>query len=523
MIRANPPIPDPIYLASIFWPHITFYRKQKEIIYSVWNNDETVVPAGTELGKDFIAGRLAILFFMSRHPCRICTSSTTDYHLDVLWGEIEQCIQDSRTPLDTKDGGNLVVGHRHIRKIVDGRECPISMIKGIVPAPGKEAALQGFHVDSSDGIARNMWICDEASGANDAMKKVASGWAKRMFIFGNPWECTNFFYKAVEGDVVSGVPGGDIPDEDEPDRYLRKVIHICAEDSPNVAYGLLEEQQGKPPSFQYLIPGVVGYKDYKKHRRLWDPIEQCVKLDGRFYRGKELKLYPQEYLRMAIEKARELGIGRKCKYIGVDPGEGMAYTVWTGGDDLGFIKQVKLKTPDTSVIIDYTIGFMREWGVSPERVLFDRGGGGLQLACELRKKGYNVRTVGFGESATAEKKRGTTPLERRKQEEEHRYAYLTRRAEMYGELAIAIDPSDGNVYGIPREMSDLHYQMSLIPKKYKEGRLWLPPKDKPPTNDKSTVITMKDLIGRSPDELDSAVLCHFARIDRVYHARAGAI
>jgi hypothetical protein len=37
---------DPIEFAAEMWPHVRFYEKQREIIYSVRDNDETFVPAG---------------------------------------------------------------------------------------------------------------------------------------------------------------------------------------------------------------------------------------------------------------------------------------------------------------------------------------------------------------------------------------------------------------------------------------------------------------------------------------------
>lgn len=41
---------DPIKFGKFLWPDVTFYRQQREIIRSVWANDETVVPAGNMLG-----------------------------------------------------------------------------------------------------------------------------------------------------------------------------------------------------------------------------------------------------------------------------------------------------------------------------------------------------------------------------------------------------------------------------------------------------------------------------------------
>ena len=41
---------DPIAFQKLLWPQVTFYDKQREIIYSVEDNDETYVPAGNMLG-----------------------------------------------------------------------------------------------------------------------------------------------------------------------------------------------------------------------------------------------------------------------------------------------------------------------------------------------------------------------------------------------------------------------------------------------------------------------------------------
>jgi hypothetical protein len=41
---------DPFKLAKMCWPHVSFYAKQREIIRSVEDNDETFVSAGNMLG-----------------------------------------------------------------------------------------------------------------------------------------------------------------------------------------------------------------------------------------------------------------------------------------------------------------------------------------------------------------------------------------------------------------------------------------------------------------------------------------
>jgi hypothetical protein len=260
---------------------------------------------------------------------------------------------------------------------------------------------------------------------------------------------------------------------------------------------------------------------------LWDPIQKCVSHDADFYEGDEIKLYPLERLTRANERAKVLQQTyghRDGRAIGVDPAEGGDNTVWTVGDSLGFIKQIVKRTADTSVIVGDTIALLQEYKVDPVNVLFDRGGGGKEHADIMRREGYAVRTVGFGETVTPEKKRGLTTLETRKLEDEERYTYFNRRAEMYGLLSNVLDPARNEAgFGIPEEMVDLMDQMRVIPKLYdKEGRLWLPPKHKPPTSDSSTVKTMIDMIGHSPDELDSAVLCYYGLVKKARRPRAGA-
>ena len=135
-----------------------------------------------------------------------------------------------------------------------------------------------------------------------------------------------------------------------------------------------------------------------------------------------------------------------------------------------------------------------------------------------------MRTVAFGESVTADKRRGLTPLEIRKMQDEERYVFLNRRAEMYGMLSEAVNPKSGIIYGIPGRMSELHRQLYPFPKLYdKEGRLYLPPKNKPPGVQNSNVKTLIEILGHSPDEADSAVLCYYGIRHKPRRSKAGVV
>lgn len=192
---------NPYTLTRLLWPEVKFYKQQREIIQSVDDNDETFVPAGNMLGKDFIGGFIALRAFITNawRPggCRIITTSVKDDHLRVLWGEIGRFVQSSKYPLTADKGGNLKCNHRDIRWInADGEENPISYLRGMVSELGE--GMAGHHA------AYTLCIIDEASGVDESVYDQVRTWAKRILVIGNPNPCSNFFYKAVkEGDIAA--------------------------------------------------------------------------------------------------------------------------------------------------------------------------------------------------------------------------------------------------------------------------------------------------------------------------------
>ena len=232
-----------------------------------------------------------------------------------------------------------------------------------------------------------------------------------------------------------------------------------------------------------------------------------------FTAGSGSPLFPSAWLDRAGSIAASLGSKpRHAKAIGIDPAEGGDKTAMAAVDEYGLIELVSKKTPDTSIITSEALAFMRKHGVPPERVVFDRGGGGKEHADRLRSQGCNVRTVAFGESLAPDPKHGLTPVHDRVEHREERYAYMNRRAEMYGELRQLLDPMGGldgkggpNGWGLPAEYRELREQLAPIPLQFDpEGRLKLPPKNK--RNPESKEVSLVELIGHSPDEADALVL-----------------
>lgn len=298
-------------------------------------------------------------------------------------------------------------------------------------------------------------------------------------------------------------------------RYYRKVIRIRAEDSPNVRLGLAERSAKRSPSNRILLPGVLPFSDYEKRRAVWDKIRQCIGLDGLFYEGAEVLLYPPEWLNRAEQLADALDLAiprheRIAEAIGVDVAEGGDDTAWSAIDRMGLIELIWKQTSDTSVIHGDTLAFMRRHHLldSPEKVIFDAGGGGKQHADNLRAAGYDVQTVAFGEAATKPLRYGKKVMSERRDEKEERQMYNDRRAEMYGTLRWLMEPTTGaKGFAIPAEYVMLRQELAPIPLLYsREGKLRLPPKRRINPNTNTGEKSLIDLIGWSPDRADSLMM-----------------
>ena len=178
---------DPLLLAKELWPDVMFYREQREIIYSVWHNDETFVPAGNMLGKDFVAGFIALAFFLTRSPCRVISTSVDHAQLEgVLWGEIRRFVQTCKYPLEAQNGGPLICNHLHIRK-VDPKTLqvdPLSYLIGRVASKGE--GMLGHHIaKTGDGIPRTLFIADEACHDSKTEVLTNQGWKLFSSLQGN--------------------------------------------------------------------------------------------------------------------------------------------------------------------------------------------------------------------------------------------------------------------------------------------------------------------------------------------------
>jgi len=519
---------DPLELKNYLWPDVVFAPYQEDIVYSVEDNVETYVVASNEAGKDFVAGFIVLWYFLTRWPCRIVTTSAKEAHLRVLWGEISKFIRISTIPLAVDQGGMLVLNHQDIRKVYKGKLCSTSYIIGLVASEDTVASMGGHHAapptleEANDGVPRTLWVADEASSIPDRYYPIVVPWAKRLLIFGNAWQCESFFRR--------GIDGGDVKDE-RGGKYFRKMLRVTAEDSPNVKYARAQIAAGLEPTGEVIIPGIKTWHTLQRDLVLYDEKQKCVSLNAQFYTGPELYLFPPAWLDRAHELYEQLlrdRTKRVAKAIGVDPGEGGANSSQCAVDGRGIIELESHLTPDTTDVVKFLKAFIQSHRVKPEDVAIDRGGGGKQHADTMRLHGYNVRTVAFGEAISVEVKRAKTLFPEKREVREERYAYVNRRAQMFHELSLLLDPTHGHGFAIPgphrgEVYKRLRHQLSKILKQYDEnGRIMLPPKHRKPGQEETKQKTLVELIGASPDEADSLVLACFAMNHKPIVSYAGA-
>lgn len=491
---------DPLGFISLCWPELRLYPRQAEVLQSLVDNTETFVPAANETGKSLIASLSALWFFQTRSPARVVIISATEKNLkNVIWREMSHRIGTSKLMFP------VTMNTERVDKWLDPQGKKFDARSFIIgQVTNQPDSFQGHHLPHD--IPRVLLIAEEASGIEDIYYEAATAWRHRMLVIGNPLNTTNFFYfKSRVGDVQD--PSGN-------DKLLRKVIHISAEDTPNVIVGHKWTEAGMEGQPPVVIEGLLAWHEYLTRKHEYDEPVAYPRLYGRFYTGAQAMLFPEEWLDRSINRAKRFldeGIKREACAMGIDTGAGRDETVWTIIDKLGIIKQIGTKTPDTSKIIDGTIELMTEYGISPWQICIDYGGGGKQIADMMQRLGYRIHRIHFG--ASASKTSSTKSKNLREDNRVNQQAYKNKRAEMYGRLRTWLRPDreEGQFALLPRHAHGcgmLEEELRVVPMTFDaEGKMYVVPKDKSPTAGiNSDTITLKKLLGRSPDRADSLVL-----------------
>lgn len=199
----------------------TWWSKQREIAISVRDNERTAVKSGFDLGKSFIAARLAAWFLSSFENSIVFTTAPTNRQVkNILWRYLRSAHRKGGLP------GRCGVQEWNIQDDW--------YAFGSSPRDYDPTSIQGIHAP------RVLAIVDEAEGVprqiHDAIEGLLGGDLCRLLLIGNPED-----------------PAGPFADCFRSELY--NCITISAFDSPNVT-GEME------------IPGLVGQKwiDTQKKR-----------------------------------------------------------------------------------------------------------------------------------------------------------------------------------------------------------------------------------------------------------------
>lgn len=170
----------------------TFEDYQKKVIDTFWRNDRTCVSACHDVGKTFLAARLAITFLNVFPNSKVITTAPTFNQVErILWSELRAAHAKAKIPL----GGRL--------NMTDWTFSPDWFALGF--SPRNEAgngemqvgsSFQGFHAphlllifDEATGIPYNVWTMAEGLMTSAHVKFLA---------IGNPTSTASEFYQCFK-------------------------------------------------------------------------------------------------------------------------------------------------------------------------------------------------------------------------------------------------------------------------------------------------------------------------------------
>ncbi len=182
-IRANP-----WAFIKRFFDEEPVFDRQREILESLRDYDEVLVPSCHDSGKTWTAAR-ALLWFLFAHPkdcIVISTAPTFSQVTDLLWREVANAVSRAKFPIiSPKDGHKLLQ-----TKIELGPKWFATGITSDDPVN-----YQGYHarslfviLDEADGIPKSVW---------DALEGVLTSGNTKLLAIGNPLDPTSQFAERV--------------------------------------------------------------------------------------------------------------------------------------------------------------------------------------------------------------------------------------------------------------------------------------------------------------------------------------
>lgn len=463
---------------------------QKHVIKTVWENDRTCVSACHDVGKTFLAARIAMTFLNVYPNSKVITTAPTFNQVErILWSELRAAHGKAKFPL----GGKL--------NMTDWTFSPEWFALGFSPrneatggeGQGTSSSFQGFHAshllvifDEATGIPHNVWTMAEGLMTSANVKFLA---------IGNPTSTSSEFYQCFRSRSWAKVK---LSCFDSPNLIANGITNKDKLEAAVKHYMALPEAEGRAyvDSFKVTKPYLLTAKWTVVQAAKWGlehPLTVSKILGGFPEAGQDtlvpLGVVEQSQLRVAWPTPT-------CrKTIGVDVARfGNDSSVLTSLHGMKQLGRRELYQHKTQSVVGEVIAMSREIG-GADIVVIDEtglGGGVVDLLAEEVGKGLpnncEVRGVQFGAAC---------------EDPEDKEKYRDLKARMCGLLRDDLKRNDGltllNESVYLEEIPTIRFEYN------KKGQLVIESKDE-----------YKKRTGRkSPDSFDSLALANYGHYDEL--------
>jgi phage terminase large subunit len=477
----------------------TLEEYQKRVIKTVWENDRTAVSACHDVGKTFLAARIAMTFLNVFPNSKVITTAPTFNQVErILWSELRAAHGKAKFPL----GGKL--------NMTDWTFNPEWFALGFSPrnettggeGQGTSSSFQGFHAayllvifDEATGIPLNVWNMAEGLMTSANVKFLA---------IGNPTSTSSEFYQCFRSRSWAKVK---LSCFDSPNLIANGITNKAKLEAEVNKYKAMGEAEGRAYVDKYKV--VKGYLLTTK----W-VVVQAAKwgLDHPLTVSKILGGFPDA----SQDTLVPLGVVEECqlrvtwptatdrKSIGVDVARfGTDSSVLTALHGMKQLTRKELFQHATQSVVGEVIAMSRDIG-GADIVVVDEtglGGGVVDLLKDEIGKGLpaecEVRGVQFGAAVECDGPKDCkhTDCEKAK--------FANLKARMAGLLRDDMKRPDGlallNESIYLEEIPSIRYSYN------KKGQLVIESKD-----------DFKKRTGRkSPDSFDSLALANYGHYDEL--------
>lgn len=342
---------DPIYFAEKVLKAL-LWEKEKEILLSVRDHQETSVKSCHASGKTFTAARIIHWWLCSEDDSIVITTAPTFRQVkEVLWREVRSAvigksIYPSSSILETQ----INLGERWF---------------ALGLSTDRPDQFQGFH------SKRLLVVVDEASGVLQEIYEAIDGLSPtRILLIGNPLKNEGRFADSFKNPKVNK-------------------ISISAFDTPNVKEG------------RNVIPGLITSADVLRMESYYgnDSDVYRVRVLGEFPLADVDSLISVDDIHKAIQ--REVDVKPQWeKKMGVDVARyGDDRTVIIVRQMEAVIKKETYSSKDTMQIAGQVLRTAKEERVLPENINVDVIGVGAGVVDRLKEQGWHVNEINVAESA----------------------------------------------------------------------------------------------------------------------------